>query len=56
MQETLPEEKTADGGFRKWAAHLVRRHFKTIAWICFAIWLLTMYAVLFRMNDGLTGM
>lgn len=34
-----------------WMSQLVQKNHRILAWLGFALWILTMYAVLFRMTD-----
>ncbi|MDG1571492.1 hypothetical protein OZ410_04135 [Robiginitalea sp. M366] len=32
--------------------YLIKRHFRILSWLCFGIWLLTMYALLHVLSAG----
>ncbi|MFZ9030657.1 MAG: DUF6747 family protein [Robiginitalea sp.] len=37
---------------RNWTSLMLKRHFKVFSWFCFGLWLITMYAFVFRVSSG----
>ena len=50
MESSMPKKKEENQVPKTKLAILVTRHYKVLAWVGFALWLLTMYAVLFQMD------
>ncbi|MGB5189520.1 DUF6747 family protein [Robiginitalea sp.] len=38
--------------FRNWTSIILTKYFKVFSWFCFALWLVTMYAFIFRVSTG----
>lgn len=52
MQSSVPHKTKGEPALKTRVSKLLSRHYKALAWIGFALWLLTMYAVLFRMETA----
>ena len=50
MESKLPLREEGQRASRSKMLNLLNKHYKTLAWVGFALWLLTMYAVLFQMD------
>lgn len=50
MEPSLSSNPEGSAAPKSKLAMLLTRHYKTLAWIGFALWLLTMYAILFQMD------
>ncbi|WP_372944860.1 DUF6747 family protein [Muriicola sp.] len=38
--------------FRNWRNIFLKKYFKAFSWFCFALWIITMYAFIFRLSTG----
>jgi hypothetical protein len=38
--------------FRNWTNLILRKYFKVFSFFCFGLWLVTMYAFIFRVSTG----
>jgi hypothetical protein len=38
--------------FRNWTNMILNKYFKVFSWFCFSLWLITMYAFIFRVSTG----
>ncbi len=38
--------------FKNWTSLILKKYFKVFSWFCFALWLVTMYAFIFRVSTG----
>ena len=50
MESTLPHKTKGTSALKTRVSKWLSKHYKALAWVGFALWLLTMYAVLFRME------
>ncbi len=52
MEKLLLVKEIYLEAFRNWTSMMLRRYFKAFSWFCFALWLITMYAFVFRVSTG----
>ncbi len=52
MQKFLLFKEIYLEAFRNWGNLFLKKYFKAFSWFCFALWLLTLYAFVFRVSTG----
>jgi hypothetical protein len=52
MEKILLVKEIYIEAFRNWTSLMLKRYFKAFSWFCFGLWLITMYAFVFRVSTG----
>jgi hypothetical protein len=52
MEKLLLVRESFMEAFRHWGNLILKKHFRAFSWFCFALWVLTLYAFLFRVSRG----
>ncbi|WP_367180397.1 DUF6747 family protein [uncultured Muriicola sp.] len=52
MQRLLHFKEIYLEAFRNWSNMFLKKYFKAFSWFCFGLWLITLYAFVFRLSTG----
>ncbi len=52
MQRFLHIKSIYLEAFRNWSNIFLKKYFKVFSWFCFGLWLITLYAFVFRLSTG----
>jgi hypothetical protein len=52
MEKILLVKEIYIEAFRNWRNILLKKYFKAFSWFCFGLWIITMYAFIFRLSTG----
>ncbi len=52
MEKLLLVKEIYLEAFRNWTNLFLQKYFKAFSWFCFALWILALYAFIFRVSSG----